>query len=138
MLFRSVIIGLTDTFVSTAWLITVFSLLALLCNLGLLYFLIPKLGARGAAMATAVSFWLFFVMKTEASLRLWQPLPRLKVYGTTFACLAVCLAYTYAGNRDNYFAFAAVWLITLIWLCLQHKQVLHRVFTTLSGRLKQR
>ena len=120
------------------WLITVFSLLALLCNLGLLYFLIPKLGARGAAMATAASFWLFFVMKTEASLRLWQPLPRLKVYGITFLYLIVCLAYTYAGNRDNYFAFAGVWLITLVWLGLHHKQGLRHIFATLSGRLKQR
>ena len=120
------------------WLITVFSLLALLCNLGLLYLLIPKLGARGAAMATAASFWLFFVMKTEASLRLWQPLPRLKVYGITFLCLIVCLAYTYAGNRDNYFAFAGVWLITLAWLGLHHKQGLRHIFAALSGRLKQR
>ena len=120
------------------WLITVFSLLALLCNFGLLHLLVPNLGARGAAMATAISFWLFCVMKTEASSRLWQPLPRTKIYTTTFLCLLFSLAYTYFGNSSNYFIFAAIWLAVMIWLGIQHKQHLKRAAATIKGHLKSR
>ena len=62
------------------WLITLISVIALLCNLALCRLLIPQLGAKGAAMATAISFWLYFVLKTEASIRLWQKLPRQRLW----------------------------------------------------------
>ncbi|UOO82380.1 oligosaccharide flippase family protein [Uruburuella testudinis] len=120
------------------WLITVFALSALLCNFGLLHLLVPHLGARGAAMATAISFWLFCVMKTEASSRLWQPLPKTKIYGTTFFCLLSGLAYTYLGNSRNYFIFAVIWLAVIIWLCMQHKQHLAHAAAAIQGRLKNR
>lgn len=120
------------------WLITVVSLLALLCNLALLYLLIPPLGARGAAMATAISFWLFFVMKTECSIRLWQPLPRLHVYGATLLCLLSCLAYTYWGNQQNYLGFAVLWLLISIWLFIRHRHQLQDMVSLLQGRPKHR
>ena len=118
------------------WLITVFSLIALLCNLSLLYWIVPPLGARGAAMSTAVSFWIFSVLKSEASIRLWLPLPRAQLYGGTLLCLAVCLAYTYWGNADNYYLFALLWLAALVCLYLKHHSALHRAAAQLKGRLK--
>ncbi|MFS6938698.1 lipopolysaccharide biosynthesis protein [Neisseria animaloris] len=119
------------------WLITVFSVVALLCNLGLLYRLVPALGAKGAAMSTAVSFWVFSVLKTEASVRLWQPLPRIQLYGTMFACLICCLAYTRWGNTGNYFVFAAVWLLVLAILLMKHRKILLQAASVIKGRLKK-
>ncbi|OSI17191.1 lipopolysaccharide biosynthesis protein [Neisseria dumasiana] len=119
------------------WLITVFSLVALLCNLSLLYWLVPLLGARGAAMATAVSFWMFSVLKSEASIRLWLPLPRAKIYGGTALCLAVCLAYTYLGNSRNYYFFALLWLAVLVLLYFKHRTALHQAAAQIKGRLKR-
>ncbi|MDO5070271.1 MAG: oligosaccharide flippase family protein [Neisseria zoodegmatis] len=119
------------------WLITLFSVVALLCNLGLLYWLVPPLGAKGAAMSTAVSFWVFSVLKTEASVRLWQKLPRTQLYGTMMACLICCLAYTRWGNTENYFVFAAVWLLVLAALCVKHRSRLRYAVSAISGRLKK-
>ena len=118
------------------WLITLISVIALLCNLALCRLLIPQLGAKGAAMATAISFWLYFVLKTEASMRLWQKLPRLSIYGITLACLLFCLAYTYWGSRDNYMIFAAAWLVLLFLLIVRHKPQLQQLAALLKGRLK--
>ena len=111
------------------WPVPLISLAALLCNLLLLNLWIPLWGARGAAMATAVSFWLFFALKTELSARLWQPLPRGTLYGTTAACLSACLAYTACGD-GLYPYFAAVWLVCLAALAWRYRR--------LAGRLKTR
>ncbi|UOO77153.1 lipopolysaccharide biosynthesis protein [Neisseria sp. Dent CA1/247] len=119
------------------WLITLFSLIALLCNWSLLSWLVPQLGARGAAMSTAVSFWVFSVLKSEASIRLWLPLPRAKIYGSTFLCLAACLSYTYYGNSSNYYFFALFWLAVLVFLYLKHRSALHQAATQIKGRLKR-
>ncbi|QEY25155.1 lipopolysaccharide biosynthesis protein [Neisseria zalophi] len=120
------------------WLITVFSLTALLCNLGLLYALVPIAGARGAAISTAISFWLFSILKSEASIRLWQPLPRIKLYGSTFLCLAVCLLYTYYGTSQNYYFFAVLWLAALILLLFKNRNALNNLAVQIKGRLKHR
>lgn len=118
------------------WLVTVFSTVALLANAALLYALVPVSGARGAAVSTAVSFWIFSVLKTEASVRLWLPLPRAKLYGTTLVCLSVCLVYTYCGSRSNYYLFALFWLCALAALYTKHRTVLHHALHKLAGRLK--
>ena len=107
------------------WPVPLISLAALLCNLLLLNLWIPLWGARGAA----VSFWLFFALKTELSARLWQPLPRGTLYGTTAACLAVCLAYTACGD-GLYPYFAVLWLVGLAALAWRYRR--------LAGRLKTR
>lgn len=119
------------------WLITVFSVIALLVNAALLYVLVPALGAKGAAIANAVSFWAFSVLKSEASARLWLPLPRTKLYGTTFACLAVCVAYTYGGNSGNYYIFALLWLAALAALYWKHRTAIGSLTEKVKGRLKK-
>ncbi|WP_373755397.1 lipopolysaccharide biosynthesis protein [Neisseria sp.] len=118
------------------WLITVLSVFALLCNLILLYWLVPRFGARGAAAATAVSFWLFSVLKTEISARVWQDLPRWRIYGKMCACLLGSLTYTLWGNAANYYVFAAVWLCLLLALGFAHRQSLAAAGKAIKGRLK--
>lgn len=44
------------------------------------YLLIPHWGAAGAAASTCASFWLFFIIKTEFSIYLWHPIPRVQQY----------------------------------------------------------
>jgi len=56
-------------------------------------------------------------------------LPRGTLYGTTAACLAVCLAYTACGD-GLYPYFAAVWLVCLAALAWRYRR--------LAGRLKTR
>lgn len=53
---------------------------AFVVNVFLNYVLIPYYGAAGAALATLVSFFVFFTIRTESSVWLWYALPRLKLY----------------------------------------------------------
>ena len=50
---------------------------ALIVNFVGNWMLIPTYGASGAAVSTCTSFWIFFVLKTEFSIYLWNPMPRL-------------------------------------------------------------
>ncbi|HID7731600.1 TPA: lipopolysaccharide biosynthesis protein [Neisseria meningitidis] len=101
---------------------------ALAANLLLLGLAVPSGGARGAAVACAASFWLFFVFKTESSCRLWQPLKRLPLYMHTLFCLASSAAYTCFGTPANYPLFAGVWAAYLAGCILRHRKDLHKLF----------
>ncbi|HGK6217144.1 TPA: lipopolysaccharide biosynthesis protein, partial [Neisseria meningitidis] len=101
---------------------------ALAANLLLLGLAVPSGGARGAAVACAASFWLFFVFKTESSCRLWQPLKRLPLYTHTLLCLTSSAAYTCFGTPANYPLFAGVWAAYLAGCILRHRKDLHKLF----------
>ena len=58
-------------------------ILALLVSLFCNYLLIPKYGASGAASSTAIAFWVFLVLRTEFTIRVWKPLPRVALYSFT-------------------------------------------------------
>ena len=57
--------------------------LAFILNLFGNWWLIPIWGAAGAAASTCVSFWLFLVLRTEFSIYVWKPIPRIALYGYT-------------------------------------------------------
>lgn len=44
------------------------------------WFLVPSYGAAGAAIASAIAFFAFFIIRTEASAKLWQGFERLRMY----------------------------------------------------------
>lgn len=115
-------------------LVPLVSLAALACALALLHVLVPRYGARGAAAAAASAFWLFFLLKSEASARLWQSLPRGAVYGATAACLAACLAFALFGSAENFLLFAALWAAGLAASAWAGRRDLEQI----SGRLKKR
>ncbi|MCG9537498.1 lipopolysaccharide biosynthesis protein, partial [Providencia huaxiensis] len=64
------------------------SILALCTNLACNYFLIPTLGAAGAAISIMISFWIFLVLRTEFSILVWKPLPRIELYFFTIIVMA--------------------------------------------------
>lgn len=51
----------------------------LICN----YLLVPSFGAAGAAVSSAVSFLVFFMLKTSFSNAVWIRFPTFKLYSTT-------------------------------------------------------
>ncbi|QEY24948.1 lipopolysaccharide biosynthesis protein [Neisseria animalis] len=119
-------------------LLSLVSLAALVCNGLLLAWLVPAWGAKGAAVSTAVSFWLFSVLRTELSSRLWQNLPRRKIYTHTLFCLLLCLSYTIWGTPENYPLFALIWLAVLSALYLANRRRLSALTAELKGRLQNR
>lgn len=96
------------------------SLIAALLNLLGCYLLVPRYGAAGAAISTAVAYWGFFFLRTELSMRAWRPLPRKKLYVCTLTCLLMAVLFTIVGDK-NHALFLFLWFIILVaaWLCFR-------------------
>lgn len=129
--------GIGLNVVKRTWLITAVNIAAFMINFSLLYLLIPKTGAKGAAMASAVSFWAFFIIKSELSSRLWQALPRRKIYTQATLCLLICLIYTYFGTKQNYPIFAVFWVTGLLLIGWKNKSQLQNGIQIIKNRLKK-
>ncbi|WP_404401767.1 oligosaccharide flippase family protein [Idiomarina seosinensis] len=73
--------------------------LAFIVNLIGNWMLIPEYGAKGAAASTCFSFWVFFILRTEFSIFLWQPLPRRRLYLMSALCVAMAIVSTLFGDN---------------------------------------
>ncbi|MGI2180133.1 oligosaccharide flippase family protein [Shewanella frigidimarina] len=70
----------------------------IICN----YILVPLYGAKGAAISTAVSFWFFFVARTELANRVWVPIKNKNIiHIVTLVYLLMIILFVLFG--DNYF-----------------------------------
>lgn len=74
------------------------AVVAFLINLVGNWFLIPRFGAAGAAVSTCISFWVFFVLRTEFSILLWKPMPRALLYVFTMLCVGGAIVSTLWGE----------------------------------------
>lgn len=94
---------------------TSFSMLAsfgaVLLNVALCYVLVAPMGATGAMAATACSFCLFFVMRTEFSAMLWRKIRRRKYYAYVGCIVCFALAYALLGRRYPVYSVLAWWLL---------------------------
>ncbi|WP_435607644.1 lipopolysaccharide biosynthesis protein [Pseudomonas knackmussii] len=88
------------------------TLAALLVNIICNYLLVPQLGAIGAGISTAISFWVFLVLRTELSIRVWRTIPRLKLYLLSFTCLCSAISFSIYGARHKELFFI-LWLSIL-------------------------
>jgi O-antigen/teichoic acid export membrane protein len=85
---------------------------------------IPKYGALGASAASAVAFYVFFVMRTEASARIWFSFPRLKLHvlGLLFPLVAFFQSMMMLSSLTKLFLWSLLLLITIILFKDQWKQ----------------
>ncbi len=88
------------------------SIIAVAVNFFGNYLLIPTFGAAGAAIATALAFWVFFFVRTELANRVWRRRPRVKLYGMTLICLAASVLFVLSG-KEHSFTFIFLWLAIL-------------------------
>lgn len=76
---------------------TIFAMLAAVVALVLNavgnWYLVPKYGAAGAAIASAIAFLVFFIVRTEASARLWQSFERLRMYFLIFTLVTLSIIF---------------------------------------------
>lgn len=84
------------------------STLALVSNILGNFFLIPKLGGIGAALATAISFYLYYVVRTEFSVKVWRTIPRFKGY-------TLCLLMIVFSFCNEYF-IEHIYILIFYWL----------------------
>ncbi|WP_332309514.1 lipopolysaccharide biosynthesis protein [Bisbaumannia pacifica] len=76
------------------------------------WLLIPHFGAAGAAVSTCISFWVFFVLRTEFSIYLWKSMPRLLLYSFTLVCVSGAAVFTLWGDSLKGL-MAAYWVLLL-------------------------
>ena len=102
------------------------------------WILIPKFGAAGAAVSTCISFWFFFLLRTEFSIYLWQPIPRLLFYGYSAVVVIGASVFTLWGSSLGGWIYA-FWLIVLLAAGVSFRVELQEAIAFVSKRLyKQR
>lgn len=88
------------------------SIAAFVVNAVLNYMLIPDYGAAGAALATLISFFVFFAIRTESSSWLWHPMPRLKIYFMVIAYMTATAAMVITEAEIK--CFSIIWLLLML------------------------
>ncbi len=101
------------------------------------WLLIPRFGAAGAAVSTCISFWVFFVLRTEFSIYLWKPVPRLPLYGYTTLVVAGASLFTIYGT-DIYQNMLVFWGMLFITTLFSFKAELCEVANFVIDRFKKR
>ena len=66
----------------------------MLTSIVLNFFLVKKLGALGAAISSAFSFWFFYILRTEFSQLVWRKTIKLRGYLITFSILLISSIYS--------------------------------------------
>jgi O-antigen/teichoic acid export membrane protein len=90
------------------------SAIAAVFNLIANYLLIPPYGARGAALATGISYLIFFWARTLFSRKVWYKFPVGNYIFATVVCLVNCYAHTFFTGALPYIISAASLVVTVI------------------------
>lgn len=101
------------------------SIFALVVNVVLNFILIPDYGYQGAAIATAVSFWLFYVFRTQLSSKLWFRFSNRYNYLITLFLLVISILNLFLSNL-YYEYFVVCWILMLIVsVCFSYKTLIY-------------
>jgi O-antigen/teichoic acid export membrane protein len=84
-----------------------------LCN----FVLVPMYGGAGAAVSTGVSFFFYYILKTEISHYYWKKINRWVAYFPVSICVIYAVVYALYGSSMG-FAGVALWFIALITCCM--------------------
>lgn len=110
--------------------------IAFLINLIGNFWLIPKWGATGAAASTCVSFWFFFFLRTELSIFLWKPIPRLTLYSYTILLVIGAVLSSMYGEVYRY-EFMGFWLVVLASIFVFFNAEIKEAFEWLIPKIKR-
>ncbi|CAE1150062.1 oligosaccharide flippase family protein [Serratia sp. Tan611] len=99
------------------------SSLALLVNLGINYYMVPKFGAAGAAVSTCITFWLFLILRTEFSIITWSDFPRMEMYFFTGLCVIGASLGALFGDAVRS-ELVIYWLLVLALLIVRNWRLL--------------
>lgn len=107
------------------------SIIAVMINIIGNYLLIPFFGAKGAAISTAVSFWIFYILRTEFSRYLWRNIATTQSYLVT---LILLLSGIY---NALYFKNSSILLVMWFILVLLGFFIFKRTFNMLIEEIKK-
>ncbi|OEE77715.1 lipopolysaccharide biosynthesis protein [Vibrio genomosp. F6] len=101
---------------------TIFAMLAsvIACIVNIIgnYYLVPVYGAAGAAASTSISFYIFFILRTEFSIYLWRHIPRIKLYSFTTLSLFGAVIHALYGFEYNF--LMKIYWIALLVICMSY------------------
>jgi len=109
------------------------SLGALLVNIILNYILLPIYGVEGAVISSAISFLIFFILRTEFSSCLWVKAPRIKIY--LIILLYLILSTFIMRYKPDYSISATVWLLNACASCLIMRRNILDLFNNTKWRI---
>lgn len=101
-------IGIQRRTIHSVWI----TLLAMLMNIVLGYFIIPSHGAAGAAASNAIAFSAFFFARTEVSSRIWRSIPRVNLYFGVILLVSLAIGMSFWASISQSLAHIS-WLLLL-------------------------
>ncbi|MCU4640926.1 lipopolysaccharide biosynthesis protein [Acinetobacter courvalinii] len=110
------------------------SIIGLLANMLLLWFLVKNNGAIGAAISIAISFWIYFIIRTEISSRVWRDFKRSKLYLHSLLCVFFSLLVSLMGWGYIYIVFTA--LFFLIFSIFMFLDVFRNILRNISSYMR--
>ncbi|WP_296205423.1 lipopolysaccharide biosynthesis protein [Psychrobacter sp. UBA3962] len=113
------------------------SVIAFVVNLLGNWWLIPIYGAAGAAVSTCVAFWIFFILRTEFSIYLWKPMPRLTLYLYSATLVAGAVFSTLYGKIYTLESIT-FWVLILLSVILFFKDEISETKEWTNKKLKNR
>lgn len=87
------------------------------------YILVPRLGATGAAISLAVSFWIFYIMRTEFSKMVWRKIPSFRSYIVSAILLFFSIINIFIST-DNIYHYLLWCICTVIGIYIFRTLVL--------------
>lgn len=114
------------------------SIAAVILNTVLNYFLVPRYGAAGASLATCYSFFIFFLVRTEASSYAWFSLPRGKLYSVTslYVLLTTALFFYQDYFNEIHYIFYILWVALIILSLILHRKIIIVAFNHIKFLLR--
>ena len=85
------------------------SLIAFLVSIILNYFLVPYFGAIGASIAIMISFYIFFIIRTESTIYLWHNLNRTWIYIMFFLYILNTIFIQIV--KPNSYIYSLTWIL---------------------------
>ena len=86
------------------------SLIAMIVSVSVCYFLVPSFGARGAACATVLAFFVFYIARSEFSRQLINAFNFRQIYLGSFLVLMVSIANLFLNDLLRY----GLWILLLL------------------------
>lgn len=103
------------------------SVVTLLFNIALNTVLVPSAGAGGAAAATCLSFWVFLVLRTECSVRIWRKTPRYEAYLFTLFCVCAAAMSSVTGEAIGKL-LQGIWGLLIVSVLFRHRQFIRKEY----------
>lgn len=110
------------------------SIIGLLANMILLWLLVKSHGAIGAAISLAISFWIYFILRTEVSSRIWKDFKRYKLY--LHSLLSVVFSLLISLMSLNYIYLILTALLFLIFSILMFLDIFRNILRNISSYMR--